>query len=735
MNHQQSQYPHQKGHRDEQWNFAPISYINPSFPLYLTKTSNSIIARRTLDGFQISNIIIRNMQNVIAIDWDSKTGKYLTINFDDGTFRIYDIFQDGKLITLVRPQRNLLDIHRKTKVDNAIWDRLIILNSIQELEFNHDITKLMPTLIKFVKDSTNIYIVPYSHNEKQNIWREFQPVSSYKPISTNMDAIDMTTNQEVEKSMRYLDLHIIHVIDPDCFTIAINGTYQINLVRKTINTTNRNKIVRILKSTVHGVYHCFHENGSIRSLYFSHFTSSTLHVELLEIFMEINEMIKYFQYHLDLINKHLLKTFTDFLYPTIFEEKQNGGGNSMLQQLKLSLLSGEMSEELIEWLTLSIGEKNLKKWKRLSEELYSKSIQIFSLALIPACELTLLLSQKCLAILNAIEIEKKARIRAKSKLSTNSTHTNIELNSRQDKILTEFSPSFLELIEILQKFGSRCLQNLRKISYIEKQSSLFLKWLQEMIFHALDEDHVPKLDTYSNPIICLDLSNFLNKLIVLSTDKNKEDREEDQNPLVNDDDENELFCSMEETTTMLQRINYLSRSIDEKGIQPTLQQCLYLGPNIQFITEREFDPSKEITVKDVVKVLNGSILLYLLQVKSLDSRDLFYVGTINVVDLKPICHPKLIQFPLTSNEIINITDVQLLTDIKLVSTNSNNNDDDSMIDEIGPFFNLFIMFDTVSSMNNREVNSKIWYRIRKSNEHYGVVSTELIPDLSNVFAN
>ncbi|QLL32016.1 hypothetical protein HG536_0C01840 [Torulaspora globosa] len=410
---------------------------NPLYPLYAEKVNKGLSIVRIADDARIATVAVRDINLLISYEWDRITGRHLTVFFKDGTARIHDVFQGGKLISLLR-------ISTKT-VDGALWDRMEVQASEGDgmLKFERDVTKVMPKMIRFARDTRQIFILPYE-----------PPNRAWRLATEERDGV------KIEKPI--IDVHAVHK-DTNDLLLMFDGEYVLRLPsqgdRDPLSTS-----LEAMFAAQKGVYHLFFREGNVESLRLSPVIKNSPLVDLIKSFITMTQLSRYLQNHLELIRNDLIAPYNDFLervcdrafgYPELHEE------------LETLLLTGCISQELGDWLCNTVNEKNSKKLRKLSLEMYQKSTQIFTLAFIPACERLILLSEGCRGLLSAIEAIETGSI-------SSICHT---------EELTAAGQAILKLtLEAIQNVKSR-----------ELLFQTFWPWFDDRVHEALDEDYKPKL--------------------------------------------------------------------------------------------------------------------------------------------------------------------------------------------------------------------------------------------------
>lgn len=410
---------------------------NPLYPLYAKKVNKGLTIVRIADDARIATVAVRDISLLVSYEWDRITGRHLTVFFKDGSARIHDVFQGGKLMSLLR-------ISTKT-VDGALWDRMEVTASEDDgvPKFERDVTKIMPKMIRFARDTRQIFILPYE-----------PPNRSWRLATEERDGV------KIEK--RIVDVHAVHK-DTNEVLLMFDGEYVLRLPSQGDRDPLSGSL-QAMFAAQKGVYHLFYREGNVESLRLNPVVENGPLVDLIMSFITMRQLSRYLQNHLELIQNDLITPYSDFLEKVC---DRAFGYRELHEELETLLLTGYISPELEDWLCNTVNEKNSKKLRKLSLEMYQKSIQIFTLAFIPACERLILLSEGCRGLLGAIQMLETGSISSTSHVE--------ELTAAGQAILTL-------ALEAIQNVKSR-----------EILFQTFWPWFDDRVHEALDEDYKPRL--------------------------------------------------------------------------------------------------------------------------------------------------------------------------------------------------------------------------------------------------
>lgn len=421
------------------------SKVNDIFPVLATWGEQSIIVKRIKDDKLICSIFIKDLQQLTDYLWDKLSVKLLCLVFKDGSLRMYQPFEKGKLIAFVRTGIK--------NCDATFWDRIdtteLKMNKTS-LNFKQDILNLLPMLSQIPSDDSPILRNPYvSHIDS---WRlnKLDSNKTSKPI---------------------LDIHILHESMPiDKFNIVINAQY---ILEKRFDQSNHNKIGVSMKKIIsikQAHYYCFYEDGNVVELNTTRLLTESHILPLLETYLTILDYNKLIDNQFNIIKKTNIKTYTDFIH-TVCDEAF--GCNKLYDVLCDNFLLGTLTEELKDWFKYTIGERNVAQFKENIDLAFKKSLQIMIICTIPTLEKLILLTNKLESLIVACNL-----------LNKNFSLENVPL-------IQELSSNYQELLKSV----------ITKIQIMTKESNslfVFTLWLEDMVNLQIKDDYVPKLDMFQD---------------------------------------------------------------------------------------------------------------------------------------------------------------------------------------------------------------------------------------------
>lgn len=432
--------------------------FNKQLNVYATRGEKSIQVKRLDEDFPydktvndtdkhqnlVSSIFIRDLNQVVTYNWDFITGKYLTIFFKDGSIRINDMLQNGKLVAFLRTKLN--------DIDFGIWDRIIVENDRcdenESMSFNYDILGLLPKLVKYDPNGEppNMSL----HVPHIPIWR------SYK--------------------QKIIDIHLLHQSVTDSFVLVVNGDYIINLP----NSNPSKKLCKISKERK-GSYNCYYKDGFIKKIDIRNILNNNNNNndkgKLLTLIQTHSLMKNYFTYlknHINTIVQDLISPFLNFTNKLKDKEIH---GFDIYEHLVTLFFDGIMSGELSEWLKYSLSEKNMETLQTMINQAYKTTTQILMMCVIPVLERLLILTNQLQSIILSLQL------------------------INQGKTVKLAHVSIAEAKQITKKCQGLLKKTIESIKIITHENSLLkvlLAWLDDKRCSILDEEHVDNLDINSD---------------------------------------------------------------------------------------------------------------------------------------------------------------------------------------------------------------------------------------------
>ncbi|CAR26787.1 ZYRO0C01474p [Zygosaccharomyces rouxii] len=411
---------------------------NPVYPLYVKQFTRGFSVHRMADDARIATIIVRDMSQVAGYQWDPITGKFLSIFYKDGTVRIYDGFRSGRLVSLLRASSN--------GAVSGIWDRIELLHSeenIKDWSIDHDVTEMMPKMVKFARDSRQLCVVPYTL--PSDVWRP----------------------QAADDTNALLDAHVIRC--HDSLSVMFDGEFTISIQLAAIPSP----LVKFV-SAQHQ-YLAFYQDGSVERFDLANLVKDPFSLRLLKNVITMRQLHRYLQDHIELIQRDLLQPYDEFLERCC--QGAFGGYDLLREQLIDLMLVGDVTPELEDWLVNSMGEKNLKRWRKLGTDAYHKTLQVLTLACLPACERLISLGQRCTG----------------------------NLLSRQLTLQLPLLPP----IDCLQFFLKNVLEAIASLSSQQRLLGSFLDWFDDRVRESIDEDYKLRFNLHDNSSLGPDTASYL----------------------------------------------------------------------------------------------------------------------------------------------------------------------------------------------------------------------------------
>lgn len=237
-------------------------------------------------------------------------------------------------------------------------------------------------------------------------------------------------------------------------------------------------------------------------------------------------------------------------------------------ELTSLLLIGEVPLKFENWCCNSVGEKNLKKWKKLGSEAYQKTIQVLTLAFIPACERIIILAERVRGVLKSIQLKEEQMIIELVDLST--------------------------LISDLQSFLKTTLETIKHMSQQEILFNNFLEWFCDKVMETIDEEYRPKIKLDNKPNIGHDLLLFFDSTL----------KREDQAEKVDN------FARVGSFLALLQKIDLNLEIASCKYVKPKVIQKMKTDTHPSVFREISGATEDKIQLLDVTCSSNFLLIVY-----------------------------------------------------------------------------------------------------------------------------
>ncbi|KAG0665931.1 hypothetical protein C6P45_000327 [Maudiozyma exigua] len=409
---------------------------DPEQDLYLTRIEKNIVVRRRSDDEPISSTYIRDWAQLNDCHWDTIMGQFLSIVFTDGSIRLIDVNDNGKLISLIRTTLS--------NVDASYWGRIIEVG-IDSDSTIMNISRSFPKLIKYSMENGSIKMEPFNLVSKK--WRQ-----------------GMNSTFE-EEYLRIIDVHMLHSDINDTTSFILNGGITFN---KPGNFPG-SKLCKIIreKPDIFELWYC---DGRKKTMDLTPIVSSRNNMCLIEDIMEFQELLQYLRHHVNFLQNNIIKPYADFLNRVTSVAYDR---HKLYQELRQLILTGEVSDELSDWLQYTIGERNILKWEEMAARTYQKTTEILELSIMPAIERTIILTQRCSGLL-------------------------IVLDSSIGSSLPEIDNINDRLVDI----GAQVINELKKTIKDSEYVKQFLNWLHDYVYEISEiENFSPKVQYNYEPTI------------------------------------------------------------------------------------------------------------------------------------------------------------------------------------------------------------------------------------------
>lgn len=407
---------------------------NKEFNTVATRGDKSIQVKKLNDSRseQVSSIIIRNIDQLVDYEWDSFSGKYLSVIFTDGTVRINDMSQNGKLVAFLRTKLN--------NIDSALWDRVWLTDkdydssSSRKQSFNFDILEQMPQLIKYVGEKSTPNMVPFT--PQAVVWR-----------------------QQKEK---ITDIHLLHQSITDSFVIVINGEYTLNLPNNTPN-----KLIKLHKKQK-GLYIGYYENGFVKEVDIRKLLENESSVmTLLESYTLIKDYFKYVGNHISLMMDEMIRPLLTSLSELRPPEDLHQTIDEILEDL---LYEGDgNTDDAAEWIIDTFDTDYFDNLQTLIHKAYNITMQILIMCIIPVLERIIILANKIQSILLSLQLLDQGTI----------------------PYINDISISQMkQIINLCQKLLKKTIENIQILRQEQLFIETFMIWVYDFVSYdgEIDDD-------------------------------------------------------------------------------------------------------------------------------------------------------------------------------------------------------------------------------------------------------
>lgn len=425
---------------------------NPEQDLYLTRIGKNIIVKRRSDDEQISSTYVRDWAQLTDCHWDTIMGQFLSIVFTDGSVRLIDVNDNGKLISLIRTALG--------NVDTSYWGRIIEVSMDSDIPIMN-IAKKFPNLIKYNMEGGSIKMEPFNLVSKK--WRQGK--------SPTME----------DEYLRIIDVHLLHSETEDTSSFILNG----GIVFNRPGNFRGSKVCKIIseKPDMFELWYC---DGRRKIVDLTSIVSSRSNMGLVEDISEFQELLQYLRHHVNFLQNNIIKPYADFLNRITSVAYDR---NKLYTELRQMILTGEVSDELSDWLQYTIGERNILKWGEMASKTYQKTAEILELSIMPAVERVLILTQRCSGSIAVL-----------------------------DRLVESSLPAFHNINVILSDIATQVIIEMRKTNKDSEYVRQFINWLHDYINEISEiENFIPKVQYNYEPTIVTHLTATLKPICLPET--------------------------------------------------------------------------------------------------------------------------------------------------------------------------------------------------------------------------
>ncbi|CAB4255709.1 similar to Saccharomyces cerevisiae YDR118W APC4 Subunit of the Anaphase-Promoting Complex/Cyclosome (APC/C) [Maudiozyma barnettii] len=421
---------------------------DPEQDLYLTRQGKSIIVKRRSDDQQISSTYIRDWTQLVGCHWDTILGRYLSIMFNDGSIRLIDTNDNGKLISFMRTGL--------TNSDSSYWSRLLVNTSNKGIKIMN-ISESFPNLTKFSMENETIKFEPFDLVSKK--WRKIDN----DPI-----------NEKKGNKRQVLDFHIMHSGLNDEVSFILNGSLSL----KTMNNGQGQKVCKIINEDS-GIYQFWYSEGHRHEIDLSLILGNNNNMSLLHDIIEFQELIQYLKTNITFLHDKIIKPYTDFL------EKITNVSYDRLElydDLNQLIFTGEVEETLADWLKYTIGERNIQTWRDKSSKMYENGSEVLQLGIINAFERVFISLERISGSL--------------SLLFNNNNNNNNTISDDEDG--TQFESQLAKLYELFKIMFKTTHEIISTNNRSRRIIKHFLDWLEDKVREVNKTDNDANNNEHKN---------------------------------------------------------------------------------------------------------------------------------------------------------------------------------------------------------------------------------------------
>ncbi|SCU87228.1 LAFA_0E05490g1_1 [Lachancea sp. 'fantastica'] len=402
---------------------------NPQLALYLVVTGKTITVNRQIDDQRVATVVLKDVDQVFAYQWDQETGKRFAVFYRNGIVKIYDCTTAGgqlqKVVNITETQNKALS--------SAVWARVAWETfSDTYAVLNVDVAALMPDMVRIVRDSKQVSMAP---------------MGPWGP----------------DLSVPEASVILAHSQEDRCYLLTVDDLVTVRF------SSEIDQMCKILPPrSKHGPFVGVARDGTLEHIRLQ-LTEVPLMRELVKNSGYVRFLCDYLADHISVCKSDLIDPFAQFLARL----KSAYSGSNLYTQLCEVLVSGSVDPALEDWLCNSVGDKNYKRWKQLSTRMYGDLNNVLTLAVVPACERLILACERMQGIHKSLKLQKLKEIG--------------EFDATKWP-----SPEVDVLLQECQKMLTDTLRLVADLNAEAALHTTFQEWFYDVVMECVDEDYKRK---------------------------------------------------------------------------------------------------------------------------------------------------------------------------------------------------------------------------------------------------
>lgn len=421
---------------------------NPVLSLFLVPTVKGIAVNRPVDGQRIATVSVKDHGMIVDYQWEQSEGRVFAVCHSNGIIRLYDSSLAGKSVGSVILGDSNCDVLKVCWSQDS-WTFGSKFSNV----FDHEITSLMPRLVKFVKDSRQLTMLPTDVGDGVPRWSKLDGNKSF--IFLGYDS----KRQE-----------ILMAID-GAFKLSFSVAALVAAGERLDEGDNVPNNVRDILKYDNGEYLVITDDWYIQKIKFD-FLNCNLTREMISCCNRIRALHKQLHESVSLVKTELVEPYMQFI-----ERVLSAYEGDLIDDLTELLFTGSVPPELEDWLSNTIGDKNLRRWKKLSSVMYENAVKIMVLTMVPVCERLILCGERLHGIIKGLKL-----------IGLKEPEDNLEVLEAQ------------KLVCLSQEALETIIVSIKQINVDSNLHEAFIDWFHDTVMEAVDEDYKRKTPYNYDPL-------------------------------------------------------------------------------------------------------------------------------------------------------------------------------------------------------------------------------------------